>query len=156
VLRRVVRRELLRRVVLERPVFAEARRVLGARREPVELLRRAVRVDFRADDRCGAFELFAPETFRRLRLLLPFFAATFTPERRAFERPMAMACARFFAPCFPRLMWCISSRTNSPACVVFALPERLARRARRMVVLSGMCSSSLHIGNPVANSQGIG
>jgi hypothetical protein len=26
---------------------------------------------------------------------------SFTPERRAFDRPMAMACFVDFAPCFP-------------------------------------------------------
>ena len=65
-----------------------------------------------------------------------------TPERRAFDRPMAMACSVERAPCFPRRMCSISSRTNSPACVVGALPCRFAFRARFSVVFSGMHTSS--------------
>jgi hypothetical protein len=30
-----------------------------------------------------------------------FFAGSFTPDRRAFESPMAMACSGDRAPCFP-------------------------------------------------------
>jgi hypothetical protein len=47
-----------------------------------------------------------------------------TPERRAFDSPMAIACFAERAPCFPRLMCSISSRTNSPACVDGDLPIR--------------------------------
>src|SRR5947208_3539378 len=53
---------------------------------------------------------------------------------------MAMACLADRAPCLPSRMWCISSRMNSPACVVGALPSRLSRRARSMVSFSGMGS----------------
>lgn len=31
-----------------------------------------------------------------------FFGGTFTLERRAFDRPMAIACFRFFTRCLPR------------------------------------------------------
>jgi hypothetical protein len=65
-------------------------------------------------------------------------ADNFTPARRAFERPMAIACFVERAPCLPSRMWCISSRTNSPAWVVGALPARLSRRARSMVAFSGI------------------
>ena len=45
-----------------------------------------------------------------------------TPARRAFDKPMAMACLVDRAPCFPSRTCSISSRTNSPACVLGALP----------------------------------
>ena len=106
-------RRVLFRAVMERarPVLADAaRRVIGARREPmVELRRRA-----RAVERCGARVLRVPLILRRLRLEMALFlAVTLTPERRAFERPMARA--RFFAPCLRRLTWRIPPRTIFPA-----------------------------------------
>ena len=64
--------------------------------------------------------------------------ASFTPARRAFERPMAMACFVERAPCFPSRMWCISSRTNSPACVVADFPSRLSSSALSRVSFSGI------------------
>src|SRR6266581_7596431 len=48
----------------------------------------------------------------------------FTPARRAFDRPMAMACFVDRAPCLPSRIWSISSRTNSPAWVLGDLPSR--------------------------------
>ena len=42
---------------------------------------------------------------------------SFTPARRAFDSPMAIACFVDLAPCFPSRIWSISSRTNSPAWV---------------------------------------
>src|SRR5205085_830268 len=63
---------------------------------------------------------------------------SFTPDRRAFESPMAMACLADRAPCLPSRMWCISSRTNSPACVLADFPCRLSLLARSIVALSGM------------------
>jgi len=48
--------------------------------------------------------------------------ARFTPARLALERPIAMACLVERAPCFPSRTWCISSRTNSPACELGDLP----------------------------------
>src|SRR6266516_454544 len=80
---------------------------------------------------------------RRVRAdTLPFLGVpSFTPARRALDRPMAIACLADRAPCLPWRMWCISSRTNSPACVVAAFPARLSLRARLMVLFSGMgCS----------------
>src|SRR5215472_5445728 len=38
-----------------------------------------------------------------------------TPARRAWERPIAMACSGDRAPCLPCRTWWISLRTNSPA-----------------------------------------
>jgi hypothetical protein len=64
--------------------------------------------------------------------------ASLTPARRAFESPMAMACLADRAPCFPWPMWSISSRTNSPACVVGAFPSCASLRARRIALFSGM------------------
>jgi hypothetical protein len=66
-----------------------------------------------------------------------FDAGSFTPARRALERPIAIACLVERAPCLPWRMCSISSRTNSPACVLAALPCRLSRAARSMVFLSG-------------------
>lgn len=62
---------------------------------------------------------------------------SFTPERLAFDSPMAIACLVDRAPCFPSRTWCISSRTNSPACVEGDFPSRLSSSARSMVSLSG-------------------
>ena len=66
---------------------------------------------------------------------LPFFqaAASFTPARRAFESPIAIACFAEAAPCFPSRMCSISSRTNSPAWVEGDLPSSLSLRARPIV-----------------------
>jgi hypothetical protein len=78
-------------------------------------------------------------------LLVPAFVpcgGSSTPARRAFERPMAMACLAERAPCFPSRTCRISSRTNSPACVVGALPARLSLRARSIVLCSGMSSTT--------------
>jgi len=78
-------------------------------------------------------------------LLVPAFVpcgGSSTPARRAFERPMAMACLAERAPCFPSRTCRISSRTNSPACVVGALPARLSLRARSIVLSSGMSSTT--------------
>ena len=48
-----------------------------------------------------------------------------TPARRAFESPIAIACLVDRAPCLPWRMWCISSRTNSPAWVEGAVQTSL-------------------------------
>lgn len=63
---------------------------------------------------------------------------SFTPARRAFERPIAIAWRADRAPCFPRRISSISSRTNSPACVDADLPALASRRARRSVSALGM------------------
>jgi hypothetical protein len=67
-----------------------------------------------------------------------FGAFSFTPARRAFESPIAIACFVDRAPCLPSRMWSISSLTNSPAWVDGALPSRFARLARFKVFCSGM------------------
>ena len=56
-----------------------------------------------------------------------------TPARRAFDKPIAIACFVERAPCLPARMCSISSRTNSPACVLGAVPARLSLRARSIV-----------------------
>jgi hypothetical protein len=72
----------------------------------------------------------------------PFFGAfNFTPARLAFDKPMAMACLVDRAPCFPSRTWCISSRTNSPACVDVAFPSRLSSSAFSSVSFSGIFTS---------------
>jgi hypothetical protein len=53
-----------------------------------------------------------------------------TPARRASDRPIAIACLAFFAPCFPERIWWISRFTNSPAAVLADLPLLMSRRAR--------------------------
>ena len=58
--------------------------------------------------------------------------------RRAFESPIAIACLVERAPCLPSRMCSISSRTNSPACVVGALPSRRSCSARSTVAFSGI------------------
>jgi len=49
-----------------------------------------------------------------------------------------MACCGDRAPCSPRRILRISSRTNSPACVVGAFPARFALWAFSTVRFSGM------------------
>jgi hypothetical protein len=78
---------------------------------------------------------------------VPFFGArSFTPARRAFERPMAIACFVDRAPCFPSRTCSISSRTNSPACVDGAFPRRLACSALSIVSFSGIVALLLFDG----------
>src|SRR5262249_30360733 len=78
---------------------------------------------------------------RVARELVPGWGArSFTPARRAFERPMAIACFVERAPCLPSRTCSISSRTNSPACVLADLPSRASSRARSNVRFSGMIS----------------
>src|SRR5439155_19503174 len=75
-------------------------------------------------------------------LTLPFFGgARSTPARLACDSPMAIACSGDRAPCSPRRILRISSRTNSPAWVLGALPARLSLRAFSIVFLSGMILS---------------
>jgi hypothetical protein len=84
---------------------------------------------------CSALRLVSSD-------VCPFFGGrNFTPARRAFDRPMAIACFVDRAPCLPFRTWCISSRTNSPACVAGDLPARLSRRALSTVSFSGMITS---------------
>src|SRR2546423_3372531 len=51
---------------------------------------------------------------------------------------MAIACLVERAPCLPSRTCSISSRTNSPACVLGAFPCRLSLRARSSVFFSGI------------------
>jgi hypothetical protein len=53
-----------------------------------------------------------------------FGGASGTPARRAFDKPIAIACFVERAPCFPSRMCSISSCTNSPAAVLGRLPCR--------------------------------
>jgi len=61
-----------------------------------------------------------------------------TPARRALERPMAIACLAERAPCSPSRTCSISSRTNSPACVLGAFPSSLSSFALSRVSFSGI------------------
>ena len=67
-----------------------------------------------------------------------FGGGNFTPARRAFERPMAIACSGERAPCLPSRMCSVSSRTNSPAWVEGDLPSRSSSRARSIGSCSGI------------------
>src|SRR5437868_5231879 len=62
----------------------------------------------------------------------------FTPARRAFESPIAMACLVERAPCSPARISSISSRTNSPAWVLGDFPSRRSLAARLRVDFLGM------------------
>jgi len=112
---------------------------------PSRLSARDVARERRAD---GCFRPRRPARLAdaALRFVLRFALAggrgSFTPDRRAFDRPIAIACFVDCAPCFPSRMWCISSRTNSPACVLAAFPWRLSRRARLNVSCSGISASA--------------
>ena len=59
----------------------------------------------------------------------------------AFDKPMAIACFADRAPCLPSRTCSISSRTNSPACVLGVFPSRLSSAARCSVFRSGMIFS---------------
>src|SRR5262249_4117027 len=77
---------------------------------------------------------------------VPFFGGSFTPDRRAFESPIAIACLVERAPCLPSRTSCISSRTNSPAWVVGDFPSAASSRAasRASASVSGcLCVSAI-------------
>jgi hypothetical protein len=102
---------------------------------------------FTARERLAEGFAFRPRPFLRSRFAcfrvradaLPFFGGgSFTPARRAFDRPIAIACFVDAAPCFPSRMCSISSRTNSPACVEGDLPSASSLRARFKVSSSGI------------------
>ena len=76
--------------------------------------------------------------WRFVRCLPRFGGGNFTPARRAFERPMAIACSGDRAPCSPSRMCSITSRTNSPAWVEGDLPSRSSSRARSTASSSGI------------------
>jgi hypothetical protein len=80
---------------------------------------------------------------------------SFTPARRAFDNPIAIACLVERAPCLPSRTCSISSCTNAPACVLGDIPARLAARARFNVRFSGIVTpprgiSSTRRGRPAA------
>jgi len=118
---------------------ARARRVAAARgsRRSARRTARERRVDGRRRRPPPAVSVLS-----LVRALVPRAGGSSTPARRAFERPMAIACLAERAPCFPSRTCRISSRTNSPACVVGALPIRLSLRARSIVLCSGMSSTT--------------
>src|SRR5439155_8976078 len=112
-------------------------------------------LDFDGDDLRVAFGLAALFV---LRLAPERLSAMSTPERRASESPIAIACLAFLAPCSPSRIFSISRFTNSPACVLADLPARLSARARLMVSLSGISTppswnGSLTTGNSRAGSR---
>jgi len=120
---RACRANALRRAA-DRGIFFNAPSVACERRSDVFL-------PARRDALIAAFRVFA--------LVLPFFGGfSFTPDLRALFSPIAIACFVFAAPCLPSRMWCISSRTNSPACVEADLPSRLSSAARLSVSFSGI------------------
>ena len=81
---------------------------------------------------CLALRRVASEVF-------PFAGGgSFTPARRAFERPIAIACLAERAPWSPLRICSISSRTNSPAWVLADFPSRRSRATRLMVFCSGI------------------
>jgi hypothetical protein len=63
---------------------------------------------------------------------------SFTPARRALDKPIAIARLLDRAPCFPSRTCSISSRTNSPACVEGALHSAASSRALSKVSSSGI------------------
>jgi len=69
-----------------------------------------------------------------------FGGGSLTPARRALDSPMAMTCFAERAPCLPSRTCSISSRTNSPACVLADFPSRLSFSARSSVSFSGRIS----------------
>ena len=73
--------------------------------------------DRRADGGLRRFAARVAEAALRLVLAEAVLGGggSFTPARRALDSPIAMACFVERAPCLPSRMWCISSRTNSPA-----------------------------------------
>src|SRR4051794_7626804 len=67
---------------------------------------------------------------------------------------MAMACFLFLTVCLPSFTCSISSRTNSPAWVVGALPSRASLRALSIVFFSGMALPMLHGGGQTIGKIG--
>jgi hypothetical protein len=94
---------------------------------------------FAAGDFCWPAAESAAAFWRVPALAVPAFGCfSATPARRAFDKPIAIACFADFTPCLPSRTWSISSFTNSPAWVPGDLPARLSAAARLRVALSGM------------------
>jgi hypothetical protein len=84
--------------------------------------------------RCGV----RASVMARWRRIRPqdFLEGTLIPFRRALDRPIAMACFRFFTGCFPSRAWWISSRTYSPARVDGERRRLLLRRRDPFLVVA--------------------
>ena len=123
----------------------------GSRLSAFFTARERVRDVFRLRALCPFFR--SRFAWRRVLVeLVPFFGGgNFTPARRAFERPIAIACLADRAPCLPSRMCSISSRTNSPAWVEGDFPSRSSSRARSIVSSSGIYQCS----HPRAATDGI-
>src|SRR6185437_13831189 len=67
-----------------------------------------------------------------------FGGGSFTPARRALDRPIAIACLAERAPCLPSFTCSISSWTNSPAWVDGDFPSRSSSRAFSIISFSGI------------------
>src|SRR5207302_9380800 len=96
---------------------------------------------------CSALRWTSAET------LPPAGGGSFTPARRAFERPIAIACFGDRTPCLPSRTWWISSRTNSPAAVVGALPSARSSRAFSSASLSPFSGMSPPLSVSLAGSD---
>ena len=77
----------------------------------------------------------------------PSVAGSFTPLRDALSPVRSIACLVERAPCLPSRTCSISSRTNSPACVLGALPSRF-NSSHAPPSLSQAWSTSLFISGP--------
>ncbi|URL59878.1 hypothetical protein IM816_07255 [Luteibacter flocculans] len=98
---------------------------------------------------CAAFFFVA--------LLAVFEGLAFTPARRAFDNPMAIACFAERAPCLPSRTCSISSCTNSPAWVEADFPSRLSFFALATVFFSGMSGllCAVDQGTRIAKASGV-
>jgi hypothetical protein len=101
-------RAAVERSVAVRRRAAERACLASARFEAAERLsRRSARlIAFERRMEGRFFALFLPlamscAAFRFVSAVVPRFAGSFTPARRAFERPIAIACSVDRAPCFP-------------------------------------------------------
>lgn len=86
---------------------------------------------FAAGLRCSCEAASSCAAFFFVALLAVFLGFAFTPARRAFDKPMAIACLVERAPCLPSRTCSISSRTYSPACVLADFPSFLSLVAAR-------------------------
>jgi hypothetical protein len=68
----------------------------------------------------------------------PFGAESFTPKRRASDKPTATAWRAERIVPLPSWNRRISAFTNSPACVDGLFPWRASRRARSIAALTGI------------------
>ncbi|PYL70626.1 MAG: hypothetical protein DMF22_08905 [Verrucomicrobia bacterium] len=132
---------MLRRRAAERACRESALREAAERRSrlsaPLVARARAREGFFLAPRRPFAKSRFA--CFRVRATVFPRLGGgNFTPARRAFDKPIAIACWGDRAPCSPSRMCSISSRTNSPAWVEGESPSRSSSCARSIVSSSGI------------------